>query len=105
MRRHQTGQRRDLAVTIFVIATVLVGSVLTALAEPKSVTVKNFPDDAPCEVFRRDEKGSWHLRDGIVIVTGSLGGVTGDLKVSKWTRTAATADGKRLEKRCGAEVK
>jgi hypothetical protein len=70
---------------IFAIATVLVGSVLTALAEPKSVTVKNSPDDAPCEVFRRDEKGSWHLRDGIVIVTGSLGGVSGDLKVTKWT--------------------
>jgi hypothetical protein len=91
---------------IFAIATVLVGSALTALAEPKSVTVKNFPDDAPCEVFRRDEKGSWHLRDDIVIViTASLGGVTGYLKVTKWTRTAGTADGKRLEKRCGEEVK
>jgi hypothetical protein len=90
---------------IFAIATVLVGSVLTALAEPKSVTVKNFPDDAPCEVFRRDEKGSWHLRDGIVITTPSLEGVTGNLTVTKWTRTAATADGRGLEKRCGAQVK
>jgi hypothetical protein len=76
------------------IATMLAASAFTALAESKVYVAKSFPDDVPCEAFRRDDKGIWHLREGIVIDTGPL-------KITLWSRTINTAEGKTMESRCG----
>jgi hypothetical protein len=65
------------------------------MAETTVYESKKFPDDVPCAAFRRDDKGIWHLREGVVIATGSL-------KITLWSRTINTAEGKSMEARCGS---
>jgi hypothetical protein len=76
------------------IAAMLAASASTALAESKVYVAKKFPEDVPCEAFRRDDKGIWHLREGIVIDTGPL-------KITLWSRTINTDEGKAMQARCG----
>ena len=78
------------------IAAALAASAVIALAEPKTYASEKFPDDVSCEAFRRDDKGTWHLRDGVVVTTGAL-------KVTLWSRTINTAEGKSMEARCGGK--
>jgi hypothetical protein len=84
-----------IAVVIAVgIAAMLAASASTALADSKVYVAKKFPEDVPCEAFRRDDKGIWHLREGIVIDTGPL-------KITLWSRTINTDEGKAMQARCG----